>query len=168
MTLQEINHIPDEELFPELYKCCGSSRWAELMVQSRPFRDQNTLHLAAESCWDLCGEQDAREAFANHPQIGSTEELARKFGSTSHWAGEEQAAVKLAESQVISALEAGNKAYLEKFGFIFIVCATGKSAAEMLTLLVARLPHSPQEEMTIARAEQMKITLLRLQKLLAS
>ena len=104
--------------------------------------------------------------FQHHPKIGSVAELEKKFASTAKWASGEQAAVKDANQAVLQALSAGNEAYEAKFGYIFIVCATGKSAEEMLNLLKQRLPNSPEIEIEIAKGEQMKITIIRLKKLL--
>jgi 2-oxo-4-hydroxy-4-carboxy-5-ureidoimidazoline decarboxylase len=106
------------------------------------------------------------EAFLHHPKIGSLDALAAKFANTAQWASGEQASVQSASKAVLQALADGNTAYEQKFGYIFIVCATGKSAEEMLALLQARLPNPPKTEIGIAMAEQMKITLIRLEKLL--
>ena len=96
------------------------------------------------------------------------EALREKFASTSTWAEGEQAAVKQASQETLEALAAGNEDYERKFGYIFIVCATGKTADEMLALLQARLPNTPADEILIAAGEQDKITRLRLEKLLAA
>ena len=112
-------------------------------------------------------ETDWREAFTHHPKIGDVDALREKFASTAAWAAGEQGAVRQASEATLQGLKAGNEAYEQHFGYIFIVCATGKSADEMLALLQARLPHSPAEEIHVAMAEQAKITRLRLEKLLA-
>ncbi|RZK26134.1 MAG: OHCU decarboxylase, partial [Hymenobacter sp.] len=112
-------------------------------------------------------EADWREAFTHHPKIGDVSALREKFASTATWAAGEQGAVRQASQSTLEALAAGNEAYAQRFGYIFIVCATGKSAAEMLALLQARLPHEPAQEIKIAMSEQAKITRLRLEKLLA-
>ena len=132
-----------------------------------PFADKASLLGAAEEIWWQCTEKDWLEAFTHHPRIGSRETMAQKFSSTAHWTVDEQKGTTQADEETIDGLLAGNKEYEEKFGFIFIVCATGKSAVEMLSLLQARLPNEKQYEIRIAAAEQHKITMLRLEKLLA-
>ena len=121
----------------------------------------------AEEIWYECSEDDWKEAFAHHPKIGDVESLTKKFASTAQWASGEQSGVNTATEESITALAEGNHLYEEKFGYIFIVCATGKSAEEMLTLLRDRLKNNPEKEIKIAAAEQNKITKLRLQKLIA-
>lgn len=166
MTLSDINALPEAVVAAALAKCCGATAWVSRMVASRPFVDEPDLFSKAHACWNQCGEADGWEAFAHHPRIGGAAELAQKFASTRDWASGEQSGVQQAPEAVLQALAEGNRAYEEKFGYIFIVCATGKRAEEMLALLQARLPNPPQEEIRIAMAEQMKITVIRLQKLL--
>jgi 2-oxo-4-hydroxy-4-carboxy-5-ureidoimidazoline decarboxylase len=139
------------------------------MVALFPIADAGTLMAKATTAWYALREADWREAFTHHPKIGSdVQALREKFASTSTWAEGEQAAVKQAPSATLEALAAGNREYEQKFGYIFIVCATGKSADEMLALLQARLPNKPEDEILIAMGEQAKITRLRLEKLLAA
>ena len=120
----------------------------------------------AEEQWFLCSEADWKQAFAQHPRIGDIESLQKKFASTAEWAMGEQGGIKMATQQTLEALAEANKKYEEKFGYIFIVCATGKSANEILTLLETRLQNSPEVEIEIAADEQNKITKLRIEKLL--
>lgn len=167
MTLRELNHLPEEQLKESLTHCCGSSAWVQAMMQHKPFASKETLLHLAEELWQQTTPADWREAFLHHPKIGDIESLQKKFASTAKWAAGEQGAVKEASRSVIEALANGNDLYEQKFGFIFIVCATGKSAEEMLALLQARLPNSTEEELKIAMLEQQKITQLRLKKLLA-
>jgi 2-oxo-4-hydroxy-4-carboxy-5-ureidoimidazoline decarboxylase len=137
------------------------------MLPFFPADDMVELLNDAEDLWYQCTQTDWLEAFTHHPKIGDVESLTKKFASTAQWASGEQMAVNTASQQIIEALAKGNEAYEQKFGFIFIVCATGKSAEEMLQLLQARLPNSTETEINIAMDEQNKITQLRLQKLLA-
>lgn len=149
-----------------LRRCCGASRWVEGMLRQRPFRDDPTLHRMADEVWATMGPGDVLEALAAHPEIGSDlEALRRKFADTAGWSGQEQAAVAGAHEDTLLALRDGNVRYRERFGHIFVVCATGKSAEEMLHLLHSRLPNDPTTELDIAAAEQAKITHLRLAKL---
>lgn len=132
-----------------------------------PFESIKALHTAAIDIWyDQCGPADWREAFAHHPKIGDLKSLEQKFASTQKWAGQEQQSVNTATQQTLKALAAGNTAYEQRFGYIFIVCATGKSAAEMLALLHNRLSNDPDTELRIAMGEQAKITAIRLNKLI--
>jgi 2-oxo-4-hydroxy-4-carboxy-5-ureidoimidazoline decarboxylase len=121
---------------------------------------------AAERVWAGLERADYLEAFRAHPEIGANLELLRaKFASTAGWSSQEQASIAAASDDVLEALRAQNVRYSQRFGYIFIVCATGKSAQEMLDLLTARLDHSAESELAIAAAEQAKITALRLGKL---
>ena len=122
--------------------------------------------LDAEDQWYECSEADWLDAFTHHPKIGDVESLKKKFASTANWASGEQSGVDKASEEIIKALAEANRLYEEKFGYIFIVCATGRSAEEMLGLLHARLLHDPETEIEIAADEQNKITKLRLEKLL--
>src|SRR5262249_15304589 len=139
MTLHELNTLPQQQLKDELFKCCGSSAWVDRMLAFFPADDLVELLEDAEEQWFKCNEEDWKEAFSHHPKIGDVESLKKKFASTAQWASGEQSGVNAASQQVIEALAAGNQEYEEKFGYIFIVCATGKSAAEMLSLLQLRL-----------------------------
>ena len=120
----------------------------------------------AESQWWLCNEEDWKEAFTHHPKIGDLDSLKKKFANTAVWASGEQSGVNTAKDEILNALAEGNRLYEEKFGYIFIVCASGKSAEEMLGMLNERLKNNPEDEIRIAADEQNKITLLRLEKLL--
>ena len=169
MTLEELNHLPKPALAEALQKCCGSAAWVENMLASFPVSDAETLMDEANTAWNKLAEADWREAFSHHPKIGGdVEALRAKFASTSTWAEGEQASVKQASQETLEALAAGNEDYERRFGYIFIVCATGKTADEMLVLLHARLPNQPENEIRIAAGEQNKITRLRLEKLLAA
>lgn len=121
----------------------------------------------AEQQWYQCSEKDWKEAFDNHPKIGDKESLKKKFASTAQWASAEQSAVNKASAETIEALAKANLEYEKKFGYIFIVCATGKSATELLSILESRLKNDPKEEIMIAADEQNKITKLRIEKLLS-
>ena len=163
---QVLNGLPAEDARAALARCCGASAWITAMLARRPFASSAALHAAADEIWARLGRSDILEAFAHHPQIGANlDELRARFAATSAWATQEQGGVALAHESVLSALRAGNLAYQQRFGYIFIVCASGKSAAEMLALLQARLPNPPERELGLAAAEQAKITHLRLDKL---
>jgi 2-oxo-4-hydroxy-4-carboxy-5-ureidoimidazoline decarboxylase len=149
-----------------LHRCCGSARWVERMLARRPFESLQSLYAAAETVWADLDRADYLEAFAAHPRIGADlAALKARFATTAAWSQAEQAAVAAADAGTLEALRAANVAYADRFGFIFIVCATGKSAQEMLSLLQARLHNEPDAELRVAAAEQAKITRLRLEKL---
>lgn len=167
MTLHEFNTLPEQELKAVLFNCCGSTIWVNKMLSLFPFDDLIELLNDADEKWSECSETDWLEAFTHHPKIGDISSLKKKFAATAQWAEGEQSGATDASDKIIEALAKGNEAYENKFGFIFIVCATGKSATEMLDILNSRLPNDKQTELIIAAEEQSKITKLRLQKLLA-
>jgi 2-oxo-4-hydroxy-4-carboxy-5-ureidoimidazoline decarboxylase len=165
-ALSRLDGLPADDARAELQRCCGSSRWVGGMLASRPFLDRERLLSAAETVFGSLGPADWREAFDHHPRIGDREALRARFASTRTWAEGEQAGAREAQGDVIDALAEGNRAYEARFGYIFIVCATGKSATEMQGLLRERLSNDAATELRIAAAEQTKITRLRLAKLL--
>jgi allantoicase len=140
----------------ELLKVCGSKEWATRMWMARPFRTWKTLADTAGTIWDALSDYDKLEAFAAHPRIGD-----RKPG----WSSQEQSGTSDAAGETMRALAEGNRAYEEKFGFVFLICATGRSAEEILANLNARLPNDRNTELRNAAAEQKKIIGLRLEKL---
>ncbi|HXC04072.1 MAG TPA: 2-oxo-4-hydroxy-4-carboxy-5-ureidoimidazoline decarboxylase [Bacteroidia bacterium] len=167
MTLQELNTSDSAGCQAELFKCCGSSNWARQLCALRPFQTKEDLLQQSDRIWNACTDADAMEAFSHHPPIGDLKNLEKKFADTKEWAGGEQAGVNAAGKETLQALAEGNALYEKRFGYIFIVCASGKSAQEMLDLLTARLHNNAETERMIARAEQNKITHLRIHKLLA-
>ncbi|PSL25431.1 2-oxo-4-hydroxy-4-carboxy-5-ureidoimidazoline decarboxylase [Chitinophaga ginsengisoli] len=168
MTLTALNALPPEQLNETLSTCCGATAWIEKMKKEFPVKDEATLLAAAAKHWHECTEQDWREAFSHHPKIGDLHSLQQKFATTAQWASREQAGTIDASTVILQAFAKGNKLYEDKFGYIFIVCATGKSAPEMLSILTERLKNSPEEEIKIAMQEQEKITAIRLKKLLSA
>lgn len=165
MTIAEFDHLGVEEKKALLQQCCGSTTWVNKVLGALPAEDLVDLLEIAEEQWYACHESDWREAFTHHPKIGDINALKEKFASTAQWAEGEQAAVQHASEQTLQELAAGNQAYEQRFGYIFIVCATGKSANEMLQLLNQRLYNNPEVEIQLAMEEQNKITKLRLEKL---
>lgn len=166
MNIEKFNRLSRQDAFCELEKCCGSTTWINGMLNARPFIDLVSLHNKSDEIWSTVSKTDILEAFKHHPQIGDIKSLKKKFASTASWADNEQKGTSQASDEVLQALQKGNQNYLNKFGFIFIVCATGKSAQEMLNLLNQRLPNDEAIELHIAAAEQNKITHLRLDKML--
>jgi len=166
VNLDRLNSAPAGAAEEELQRCCGSSSWVEKMLARRPFSSRDELFDAADDIWFKLPSDDWLEAFLHHPKIGDVESLRAKFASTANWCQNEQQGVQQAEEDVLAELASLNDVYLEKFGFIFIVCATGKSASEMLEILKSRLPNDEEKELRVAAGEQAKITKLRLEKLL--
>jgi 2-oxo-4-hydroxy-4-carboxy-5-ureidoimidazoline decarboxylase len=166
MTLEALNHLPPSAAKEAFLKCCGADRWADAMVNSRPFADQRMLYETADRIWHGLAAEDWREAFDHHPRIGDLDSLKAKYADTRQWAEGEQAGAAQASDAVLTALAEGNRKYETYFGHLFIVCATGKTAEEMLDLLHARLPNHPDRELRIAAEEQRKITRIRLEKLI--
>lgn len=146
-----------------LTRACGASRWVDRMMARRPFGNGARLLRAARVEWFGLTEADWLEAFSQHPKIGDSDSLAARFPASHDLSTKEQAGVSTAHASVLSELAEANETYLDRFGFIFIVCATGKTAEEMLALLRARLPNNRATELRIAAEEQAKITALRLQ-----
>lgn len=161
-----INRMDETALYAALERCCGASRWIVAMIASRPFADDDAVYEAAETHWAQMQREDILEAMAHHPRIGADlNALRAKFAPTKAWSGDEQAGVTSADEATLRALRDGNAEYDERFGHVFLVCATGKSAAEMLTLLRARMHNAHDDELQIAAVEHMKITRIRLDKL---
>lgn len=167
MTLEEFNKSTSSEARMAFTKCCGAHNWVDRMVALQPFKTVESLFSTSENVWNKCNEADWLEAFTHHPKIGDITSLEEKYNDTKDWASDEQKNVDSASKEVILKLSNLNAVYQEKFGFIFIVCATGKSAGEMLELLESRLDNNYDEELKIAMIEQHKITALRLKKLLS-
>ena len=166
MTLTQLNQAQPPQAQDAFMQCCTSSTWVSRMVADRPYANAAQLASRADANWQHLQESDYLQAFEGHPKIGDMDSLAKKYATTKALASGEQAGVKSANAGVLQALAEGNQNYLAKFGFIFIVCASGKSAAEMLALLQARLTNDRTTELNIAAEEQRKIFHLRLEKLL--
>jgi OHCU decarboxylase len=167
-NLERFNSLHSGEAERELLKCCGSKRWAQRMVQARPFTGWDELTTKAEETWWALEPADWLEAFHSHPKIGEKKAVAPTSDQSTQWSEAEQAGVDNAATQTLQVLAVLNREYEEKFGYIFIVCATGKSSEEMLGILRARLENHADEELHNAAAEQGLITLLRLKKLIDS
>jgi len=167
MTLAELNALTISDAANLLKQCNAATRWFEAMAAARPFADITEMKSRAESVWVSLSEADYLQAFEAHPMIGDVDSLRKKYADTKAMASGEQSGAANADEAVLTELAKLNHDYLAKFGFIFIVFATGKTAGQMLELLKARLPNSRTQEIHNAAAEQLKITLLRIDKLLA-
>lgn len=165
MTIDELNQLDDTRMRAELQRCCGSRRWVDRMLEARPYEDREALFQACREAEGTLDTEDWLEAFGHHPRIGDMDSLRRKFADTADWAGNEQAGVEGAGDELLRSLKEQNDAYYELYGFIFIVCATGKGAAEMLEILQSRLGNRYEDEVLVAAGEQKKITRIRIDKL---
>jgi len=165
-ALGRLNRLPELEARQALARCCGAARWVDAMLAARPFESARSLFSKADATWRALEPSDYLEAFAHHPEIGADlNELRRRFAGTADLSQSEQAGASSASEATLVALREHNRAYRERFGYSFIVCATGKSADEMLTSLQQRLTAAPAQELVTAAAEQAKITRLRLEKI---
>jgi len=165
-NLEWLNSLTAEDAARELRQCCGSRRWTEQMSNDRPYQTVETLTTHADRVWWSLTPDDWLEAFRSHPKIGEKKATDKVSAQSQQWSGQEQAGVSSAPQQTVDLFAELNRAYEEKFGFIFIICATGKTSAEMLAELQERLEHDSDTELRLAAAEQAKITALRLKKLL--
>ena len=165
MSLDHLNALPPVDAANEFLKCCGSRRWADAMLRRRPYASLEDLTLTANKIWWSLEQSDWLEAFRSHPKIGEKKAAETVSSQAQRWSGQEQAAVQTADQKTLDSLTELNQHYDAKFGFIFIVCATGKSAGEMLALMRERLQNDVETELRIAAAEQAKITEIRLKKL---
>ncbi|HSD46478.1 MAG TPA: 2-oxo-4-hydroxy-4-carboxy-5-ureidoimidazoline decarboxylase, partial [Pyrinomonadaceae bacterium] len=156
------NELGTEEARKELLKCCGAARWTEAVEQSRPYRTLEELIARANEIWSSLTERDWLEAFRSHPKIGEKKAAQPVAAQSQQWSAQEQRGVQNATPEAVTNLARLNREYEEKFGFIFIVCATGMSSDEILALLEQRLQNERAGELPIAAAEQAKITELRL------
>jgi OHCU decarboxylase len=165
-ALEKLNALPREEAEAELLQCCGSTLWARRMAEERPFHDLEELLAKADAEWWALDAEDWLEAFSRHPKIGEKESARAQAAAAQNWSEQEQAGARSADEETQRELAELNREYERKFGYIYIICATGKSADEMLAILKARLQSDPGEEIRVAAEEQRRITHLRLLKLL--
>jgi 2-oxo-4-hydroxy-4-carboxy-5-ureidoimidazoline decarboxylase len=164
--LASLNALPSNEVENEFLKCCGSQRWTKRMVDARPFASVDELMAKADRIWWELEPQDWLEAFQSHPKIGENKAAAATSTEAQKWSEAEQSGTRGSAPATMQALADLNRKYEERFGYIFIVCATGKSSEEMLEILRERLNKVPEDELRIAAGEQAKITQLRLNKLI--
>ena len=164
--LQWLNSLPNDQALNELKSCCGSSRWAAGVASSRPFATFAQLLDTALQVWWQLEPADWLEAFRSHPKIGQKKAETSASAQSQQWSRNEQSGMQEAPGETAAALELLNEAYETRFGYIFIVCATGKSSEEMLAILRERIENEPDHELRIAAAEQAKITEIRLNKLI--
>lgn len=162
--LHKLNQLsrPDAEQW--FSQCCAAPKWYQGMTLARPFGSVQSMLDSAHEIWQSCSQADFMSAFEAHPMIGDVNSLRKKYAATKAMAGNEQQGADQADEQTLQALAKANHEYLNRHGFIFIICATDLSANTMLQALLSRLNNDTASEITMAAAEQMKITLLRLNK----
>jgi OHCU decarboxylase len=165
-ALDQLNAMPAAEAEAAFLQCCGSTKWAQKMTQKRPYRDFRELCKAADRVWLPLRREDWLEAFSRHPKIGERDAAKPAGRHAREWSQQEQSSAVRASQDVLAGLAAANREYSEKFGYIFIVCASGKTSEEILALLKQRLQNDANAELRIAAEEQRQITRLRLEKFL--
>ncbi|MEO8575111.1 MAG: 2-oxo-4-hydroxy-4-carboxy-5-ureidoimidazoline decarboxylase [Gemmatimonadales bacterium] len=165
MKVEELDSIPAGQAAEALRSCCGSSRWVKEMVRRRPFGSVADVLASADEAWDLVTDDDRHEAFSHHPRIGDRQAAATQSSRAAEWSAGEQSAVQSATETVQSELAKVNREYEDRFGHIYIVCATGKTPEQLLEIARKRLANNPEKELHVAAEEQRKITQLRLKKL---
>ncbi len=167
ITIAQLDTIPEAEAAFKLAACCGSSRWVAGMINRRPFGSREALLDASDHVARDLVARDWLEAFTHHPRIGELRAHSAVSPLAAGWSSKEQAAAAESSTALHDELALANVEYEKRFGFIFIICASGRSAAEMLAALRERLGNDPDAEIFIAAREQQQITRLRLEKLIA-
>lgn len=162
-TLAAWNEADETTALETMLACCGSRRWGEAMVNLRPSASVEALSEAADRVWSTMEEPDWMEAFACHPRIGERK-AAHAAPKSAAWSKQEQSSTETAAERVLAELAAGNALYEERYGFTYIVCATGRSAEEMLAILKRRLTSDRDTELREAAEQQRQITQIRLGK----
>jgi 2-oxo-4-hydroxy-4-carboxy-5-ureidoimidazoline decarboxylase len=162
-VLSSWNNSSADEALDAMLACCGARRWAAAMVALRPIAGVVELSAAADRIWSTMKDADWLEAFACHPRIGERK-TAHASKKSAAWSRQEQSSASTAAERVLAELAAGNAEYEQRFGFTYIVCATGKSAEEMLAILNRRLASDRAEELREAAEQQRQITQIRLGK----
>jgi len=159
--LERLNGLPDGAAREELLACCSSARWAAEVASGRPFASADEIIARSDAAVARLTQADLEQALAGHPRIGG-----RPRAGTAAWSRQEQAGVEAADQAIVGALAEGNEAYERRFGHIYLVCATGRSGAELLALLRERLGNDPAAEWDVVRRELGQINRIRLRKLL--
>jgi 2-oxo-4-hydroxy-4-carboxy-5-ureidoimidazoline decarboxylase len=166
-TLTRWNQLSEEAAIDEIRSCCGSAVWARQLVARRPIADEVSLVMLSDEIWNRLSTEDWAEAFSKHPRIGERKAPQAASSRSAAWSTHEQQSVAAAGELLQLALAEANREYERRFGQVFIVCATGKSAPEMLDILRRRLQNDEATELREAAVEQRKITNIRLNKWLS-
>lgn len=166
-VLQQWNALPPSEAAAEILSCCGSRAWAANLAARRPLANEQALFTAADDCWQNLPEADWLEAFRSHPRIGEQHAQKKTTPVSAAWSRSEQSLMGEADDAILLRMGEGHRRYEERFGRIFIVCASGKQPAEMLSILERRLGNDPAQELQESAVQQQQIMQLRLRKWLA-
>lgn len=161
------NALPPGEAATEILSCCGSRAWAANLAARRPFANEQTLFATADDCWQNLPEADWLEAFRSHPRIGEQHAEKKTTAVSAAWSRSEQSQMSEADDAILLRMREGHRQYEQRFGRIFIVCASGKQPAEMLSILEHRLGNHPAQELQESAIQQQQIMQLRLRKWLA-
>jgi OHCU decarboxylase len=168
LTLTLLNALSRPEAAEQLRACCGSSRWVEAMLDRRPFESLGELLTAAGDVWRTMNASDWDEAFAHHPRIGEGRAVAAVSPVAREWSAQEQGTAAGSDASTRAVLARANHDYERRFGRIYIVCAAGRSAEDLLADLESRMGNDPDQERAVAAEEQRKITRLRLLALMGA
>ena len=167
-VLARWNALRPEEAAENIFPCCGSKGWARGMAARRPIVTEAALLAACDQVWNSLPESDWMEAFCSHPRIGESRSAAASSAQATAWSGEEQRSAGASDENVKVALAQANRDYEQRFSRIFIVCAAGKSAPEILEILRRRFENDEKTELREAAEQQRQIARLRLKKWLSS
>lgn len=162
MSLEVLNTKTQQQAEDWFAFTCASTRWCREMADNRPYDSVDDLLTVAERHWQNMNEGDIKEALAGHPMIGDIASLKAKYANTQALAKHEQSGMESATEEVFTMLKSLNEEYLKRHGFIFIICATGLSAEQMLSAISLRLYNTTKQELATAAQEQFKITALRI------
>jgi 2-oxo-4-hydroxy-4-carboxy-5-ureidoimidazoline decarboxylase len=162
MTPAELNELPADDARASLARCCAAPRWIEMIVEGRPYGDVDAVLARSDATVAVMTPDDLRAALAGHPRIGEPPAASADFSAR------EQAGVSADDAALVRELADGNAAYEDRFGHIYLVCATGRSGPELLALLRERLGNEPETEWLIVAAELAKINRIRLAELLGA
>jgi len=163
-ALARWNTLAADEATCEILPCCGSQAWAEKLAAQRPFSTPESLFVVSDAVWLSLPEADWQQAFDSHPRIGQRHAQAATAQSLNWSSGEQRVAMASQDDAAKMALAEGNREYEAKFGRIFLVCASGKSTQEILTILRTRMGNTPEQELREAVDQQRQITQLRLRR----
>jgi 2-oxo-4-hydroxy-4-carboxy-5-ureidoimidazoline decarboxylase len=164
ISVNELDALSRDEAAALFSACCGSKRWTSAMIARRPFGTLESVLHAADEEWQRLAPSDWREAFAHHPRIGEVRAASRVAATAQGWSAGEQARAASADEQVKESLAGAQREYEARFGHIFLICATGKTAEQILAAVHARMGNDPDTELRVAAEEQRRITRLRLMK----
>ena len=167
-ALDRLNALSPDEAVATFAQCCAASEWAKAMAVQRPYRHPEALFETADRVWNDLGPDAWRDAFQGHPRIGEKKSAAGQTETEARWSAQEQAVAQQDDGGISAELAAAQRAYEARYGHIFLICATGLSAPEILAALRLRMRNDPEAELRVAAEEQRKITRLRLEKLLSS